>query len=256
MISVGFVLFAGTTSPEPKRIEAAAREFGWLIRSDGSDSDSKSGAELSDTTTMSFASEEQLSCIVGFIPSPLPDRQTIQHGPTSPRIELTTATRSHAVVTVMSQTLSAEVLNIRLLALLAAVIDAGADPIGAITHNATVVHQAALVSDFAKLAMREGVMPAEMAVDVTVAREPEDRMSFLTHGLHHYGREEFFITCSPRGKGALEFLFMMVGWMLAEPDKVLPTGDTVGRTAEEKIRIQRVENPARPDQQAIRLNLP
>ena len=246
MISVGYVLFAGTKGPDAAAIVSAAGAFGWLIRSDGSDK-----------PMHFFVSDEDTECMVMFIEAPFPDRETVAFGPTSPPYEATVATRSHAIVTAMSEALSAEALELRLLAMLAAVIDAsGEQAVGAMTKAAVVVHIAGLVSDMAKLAYVEGRVPAEIAVDVTMAPEPGERMSFLTHGLWPRGREEFFITCPQRGKGALEFLFMMVGWMLRDPDKALPTGDTVGRTAEEKLRVQRVPNPAHPEQQAIRLDLP
>ena len=246
MISVGYVLFAGTEGLNASEIEEAARAFGWLIRGDGSDK-----------PLHFFVSDEDTECMVMFVAVPFPDRERVAYGPTSPPYEATVATRSHAIVTAMSDALSAEALELRLLAVMAAVIDArGPDAVGAMTPTGVVMHVAGLVSGMAKLAYADGYVPAEIAVDVTIAREPGDRMSFLTHGLWPRGREEFFITCSPRGKGALDFVFMMVRWMLAEPDKALPTGDTVGRTATEKLRVQRIPNPAHPEQQAIRLDLP
>jgi hypothetical protein len=44
--------------------------------------------------------------------------------------------------------------------------------------------------------------------------------------------------------------------MLADPDKHLPTGDTVGRTEDEKIVIQRVPDPTAKGPEVIRLDLP
>jgi len=35
----------------------------------------------------------------------------------------------------------------------------------------------------------------------------------------------------------------MARWLLTEPDRHLPTGDTVGRPAEEKVTVQRVPSP-------------
>jgi len=246
MIKVGYVLFAGTKGPDARAIESAAQAFGWLIRGEGSDK------------PMQFRmATESTTCMVMFIEAPFPDRETVAYGPTSPQYEATVATRSHAIVTAMSDSLPAEALELRLLAMLAAVIDAsGPDAVGAMTPNAVVMHLAGFLSDMAKLAYEQGSVPAEIAVDVTIAPEPDDRMSFLTHGLSARGREEFCITCPTRGKGALEFVFMMVGWMLRDPGKTLPTGDTLGRTATEKLCVQRVPNPAHPEQQAIRLDLP
>ena len=56
-------------------------------------------------------------------------------------------------------------------------------------------------------------------------------------------RDSFYVTCPVRGKGALDFLYGLVRWMITDPDKQLPTGDTVGRTADEKVTVQRVPSP-------------
>lgn len=63
---------------------------------------------------------------------------------------------------------------------------------------------------------------------IGIAPEPGDRMSFLT-----------------REKGALEFVFVMVGWMLRDPDKtLLPATRWVARQARSYVcsgfRTQRV----------------
>jgi hypothetical protein len=81
-------------------------------------------------------------------------------------------------------------------------------------------------------------------------------MSFMTHGLTRYGREEFYITCSRTGQGALDFVYMMVRWMITDPEKHLPTGDTLGRTAEERLVVQRVPHPGGGGDDVIRLDLP
>ena len=120
-----------------------------------------------------------------------------------------------------------------------------------------VVHRARLFAEYARHAADEGQpLGVEVAVDITAAQESPSRMSFLTHGLRRYGREEFFVTCAIEGKGALAFVLSMTRWMLADPDKHLPTGDTVGRDADEKVPVQRVPNPTGDGTEVIRLDLP
>jgi len=80
-------------------------------------------------------------------------------------------------------------------------------------------------------------------------------MSMLTHGLVRYGREEFFVTASQGGKAAMDFIVGLARWMLMDPNKQLPTGDTVGRTPHEKVRVQRVPNPTGEGPEVIRLDL-
>jgi len=93
-------------------------------------------------------------------------------------------------------------------------------------------------------------------VDLAFAAEPRGRVSVVTHGMTRCGRGEFGITESAPGSGSLDLALSMAGWMLAEPDKQLPTGDTVGRSADEKLRVQRVPNPTGSGPAVIRLDLP
>jgi hypothetical protein len=81
-------------------------------------------------------------------------------------------------------------------------------------------------------------------------------MSFLTHGLVRYGREEFLVTRPVSGEGALDLVFSMARWMLQDADKHLPTGDTLGRSEDETILIQREPNPTGSEDVVIRLDLP
>jgi hypothetical protein len=80
-------------------------------------------------------------------------------------------------------------------------------------------------------------------------------MSFLTHGLGRYDREEFYMTAPIEGRGALDFLLMLTRWMIVDPDKHLPTGETVGRDANERVVIQRVPSPIGEGSEVIRLDL-
>ena len=80
-------------------------------------------------------------------------------------------------------------------------------------------------------------------------------MSFLSHNMPRYGREDFFVTCPVSGKGALDFVYMMVRWLYTDLEKELPTGDTVGRSPTEKIQIQRVPNPTGNGDTVIKLDL-
>ena len=137
---------------------------------------------------------------------------------------------------------------------------------GAVTRLVDELLESGQVFEGAKGESRRGRKPrllyidtrrqCMVAVDITAAQESPSRMSFLTHGLRRYGREEFFMTCAIEGKGALAFVLSMTRWMLADPDKHLPTGDTVGRDADEKVPVQRVPNPTGDGTEVIRLDLP
>jgi hypothetical protein len=141
------------------------------------------------------------------------------------------------------------------MAVLTAAVVRSCDAVGAMLAHGVLFHKAGLFADLAEAAASEGGLPIEIVVDVTVAREPGERVSFLTHGMQRYEREELFVTCPERGRGALGFVYAMTRWLLTDTVKTLPTGDTVGRSAEEKILVQRVPSPLGEGAPVIRLDL-
>lgn len=101
----------------------------------------------------------------------------------------------------------------------------------------------------------EGEVPVFLAVDITAAPEPEERISFLTHGMERYGREEFFVTAPLNGDGALPFMLELMHWSISEPERELAPGDSVGRTEEERIVVKRTPSPIGGERSVIRFDL-
>ncbi|MEW5743565.1 MAG: hypothetical protein AB1938_31930 [Myxococcota bacterium] len=191
---------------------------------------------------------------VMLMPAPHPDAPRMPYGPTSPSIEEATQAPAHFVLTAMGIEGDERRRDLVMALLTACVID-HTDAVGAMLGHGVVFHRAPLFSKLAALGAQKGLLPPEIAIDVTAANEGGGRMSFLSHNMTRYGREDFFVTCPVEGKGAFDFLLMMVRWLYTDLEKVLRTGDTVGRTADEKIAIQRVPNPTGSGQTVIRLDL-
>lgn len=209
---------------------------------------------------LSLQCEGEVALHVMLMPIAHPDVPHMPRGVTSPSPEALASSAAHLVVVVQGLEGSDAERDLETAALTACVIDA-CDAVGAMLAHGRTFHDAALFADMGKLGIEENALPAEIAVDVTAAPEPGDRMSFLTHGLcrhesSHGHREEFYVTCPVPGRGALDFVYGLVRWMITEPTKHLPTGDTVGRTADEKITVQRVSSPTGKGDTVIRLDLP
>jgi len=201
---------------------------------------------------LAFSVEGLGELYVMAVDAPHPDAAKMPNGPLSPNPEVVATGTCHLILTAMYLPGDNQTKDFHLAKLTAAVIR-GSSAVAAMLFPGTVLYGAELFADIASQAQG---LPIEICVDLTMAGEPNDRMSFVTHGLTRYGREEFYITCSRSGQGALDFVFMMVRWMINDPNKNLPTGDTIGRTAEERITVQRVPHPGGAEGEVVRLDVP
>lgn len=88
------------------------------------------------------------------------------------------------------------------------------------------------------------------------AADGPDRISLLSLGLRHLGLPELRLT-APRGHGneALEVMFDFLAYV-AERGKRLPEGDTIGRTADERLKVHYEQSPLDPAAQVWRVDLP
>lgn len=240
-VALAFVLIEDTEYPDPERLVAAAAELGEKL---------EVSAESEDGVRV-YAFEGGRLMIMK-IDAPHPDASKMPPGIASPDAADLQKMQAHLIVTALGLPEDRRINDARLAVFTAAVVRSSAS-IAAMLGDGVTFHKAKFFTDV--VAAAEGSLPMMVCVDVTIAPEPNERMSFLTHGLKKYGREEFYVTASQRGSGALDYLLSLAQWMLADPDKHLPTGDTVGRTAEEKITIQRVPSPTGDGSEVIRLDL-
>jgi hypothetical protein len=204
---------------------------------------------------MSFTFANGGSFMVMLVPAPHPDALGMPVGPTSPNREQVAATKAHFILTALGLEGAPRGRDATMARLVATVIE-NVNAVGAMLGHGVVFHRADVFAGMAAASMDDGELPSEIAVDITSAREQNNRMSFLSHGMQRYGREEIYVTCSIDGKGALDFVFMLTRWMLSDLDKQFGTGETIGRTMKEKLTIQRVPNPTGQGPLVIRLDLP
>jgi hypothetical protein len=255
---LAFVLLTTPVAPDAGRVVAAARSYGLELVPDPDDP----VEELDGTVTRSFAVAGGPGLVVALMPAPHPDAPQMPVGVTSPPYDQIAVSPAHLVLAAQGLPGTVRERDTLMAILTAALIDSvdsadSAAAVAAMLGHGAVCHRARLFADYARLAAQErSPLSVEVAVDITAAQESPTRMSFLTHGLRRYGREEFFVTCPIEGKGALAFVLSMARWVLADPDKSLPTGDTVGRTPDEKVVVQRVPDPRGTGPEVIRLDLP
>lgn len=239
---MSFVLLERAEYPDPGALVAAARELGLTVRLESADDEGPVTYDIAGAGTL----------LVMLIDAPHPDAASMSRGLASPEPSELESMTAHYVVTALGLPGDPPVRDALMAALTAAVVRASPS-IAAMLGHGVAFHKASFFGD--AVAAAEGELPTLVCIDVTMSAEPDDRMSFLTHGMARYGREEFLVTASQQGRGALDFLLGLMRWMLAEPDKHLPTGETVGRTADERVLIQRVPSPLGEGPEVIRLDL-
>jgi len=242
-ISLGFVL---------TRSEALDADA--LIAAAGALGVSLAPSEAGKDAVGAFAIDGGGHLMVGRMPAPHPDAPHMPVSPLTPDAEAVARAQAHFIVTGFALPGTLQERDALMARLLAAVVGA-CEAEGVMLGHGILFYKPALFADI--VANTEpGLLPVEICVDLTMAPEGPERMSFLTHGMQRYGREEFYVTARRDGSDALEFTWMMSRWMIYDPDKQLPTGDTVGRTPEEKMTVQRAPSPTGEGPEVIRLDMP
>lgn len=246
-LDLAFVLLGEATTPDADALAASIRALGF-------DAAQLAPMQSADDGLTQVDLGGDRTLMVMLMPAPHPDAPMMV-GPMTPPAEELAAAPAHYVITALG--LEGDVAEKdRTLAALTGAVVRSSPATAAMLGHGRLFYAADLFADLAALAFEHTEIPVEIVVDITAAREPGDRVSFLSHGLDRYGREDFLITAPIQGRGALDFLLGMVRWMIADPDKQLPTGDTVGRDENEHIEIQREPNPVDDARSVIRLDLP
>jgi hypothetical protein len=125
--------------------------------------------------------------------------------------------------------------------------------IGVYEGNARATHPTPFYVNVATTSKR----PLMLWTGVSIAREPNGRTSILTLGMENtVGVPDMLITAAPgAGNEALAFAFDMLAYVV-DRGAPLPDGDTIGRSAEEKLRVTYVASPVDSTRRVVRIDLP
>ena len=251
---LSFILLEDTNTPDANAIVAAAAEMK-ISLSISKPVDSKDKADAG-PEILSFDLADEASLFVMMMPVPHPDASEMPFGPLSPEDQDALANApAHCIVTSMGLEGTVDEIDIKMSALTACVL-AGCNALGVMKMPGVLFHRPELFANVAREGIEQNELPFLICVDITVAQESETHMSFLTHNMQRYDREEFYIIASSESSGALDYLLDIMAWMLGDREYHLPTGDTIGRTEDEKIVVQRVANPTGEGPKVIKLELP
>lgn len=161
---------------------------------------------------------------------------------------------AHLVVTLGgSESLSRIAILACFISFLAAVTKAS-HSVGVYWGNAHATHDPAF---FLSIAQEKGLTSRIMLWSgVSLAREPDGRLSLLSLGMEQLNLPDLLLVApkSMSGNDALETFFDLLAYV-ADRGKRLPEGDTVGRTADERLPVRYVSSPVDAGKQVLRVEI-
>ena len=99
------------------------------------------------------------------------------------------------------------------------------------------------------------VLPLMLWTGISLVRKPA-ATELLTLGMSQLELPDVLLVAPPsEANAALAFVFDLVGYVV-ERGSAIPAGETVGRTAEEKLEVAYVASPLDPSARVMRVELP
>lgn len=145
--------------------------------------------------------------------------------------------QAHLIVTFQSSSPKLESL-LMFTALLASVVETS-QSVGVYWGEAGATHD----PKFFVAAAQPGTIESQMMLwnGVSIAGEPDGRISLLSLGMKQLDLPELWMI-GPKGNETLGWFFDLLSYV-ATRREALPDGDTIGRTADEKIPVRYVKSP-------------
>jgi hypothetical protein len=91
---------------------------------------------------------------------------------------------------------------------------------------------------------------------VSMAREKDGRLSLLSLGMEQLGLPDLLLVAPKEDGNAAMAAFFDFLEVIAREGKPLPEGDTIGRSAEERLRVHYVPSPIDTGKKVWRVELP
>lgn len=195
---------------------------------------------------------------VAAVPVPVPDREAdeaVQFSISAMGTGWKLAPHAaHLLVTAAGTDSSSRVTTLSCFTSILAAVTKASRGIGVYWGNAQATHDPAF---FVSVAQERGLQPRLMLwTGVSVAREADGRLSLLSLGMQQLNLPDLLLVApkSMSGTDALATLFDLLGY-LVDRGKPLPDGDTVGRSAEERLPVRYVPSPVDATKQVWRVEI-
>jgi hypothetical protein len=208
---------------------------------------------------LTFALGPGIGAMVGLIPAPVPKGEA-DEGAQYSVSSLGTGWklpkhRAHLIVTLSEPAGTPRLDSLsRLTALLAALAQTSG-AVGIYWGEAGATHDPKFFMEVA----RDSEVAARLMLwsGISVAREANGRISLLSLGMKQLDLPDLLLTAPSSGKVGppLEYFFDLLTY-LAKRGKPIPDGDTVGRTADERLKVKYVPSPIDASKKVWRVQLP
>ncbi len=192
--------------------------------------------------------------IVGLIPAPVPKGEADEAAHYSvsalDRKWKLPPHRAHLVVTLHAQ--GDAMTRISLLTSILAALAESSPAVGIYWGDAGATHDPKFFRDIAKA--RTTLSRLALWTGISIAREGK-RYSLLSLGMKQFDLPDLLLIIPPgKADDGIPFMFDLLG-MAIEGGQPLPEGDTVGRTASEKLPVHYVPSPVDPKAKVWRVEM-
>jgi len=161
---------------------------------------------------------------------------------------------AHLIVTLHASTATSRIVQLSRFTSLVAAVTKSSPAVGVYWGNAGATHDPDF---FTSIASDQGVVPRMMLWSgVSIAREKDGRLSLLSLGMKQLNLPDLLLIGGQSGgNAALGVMFDLLAYV-ADRGEALPDGDTVGRSAHEKLHVRYVSSPLDSTKKVWRVELP
>jgi hypothetical protein len=256
LTNLAFVLLSEARLPDAEGIVRAFRVF------------AAPGEELKDETNEAGkgASEQVIglkfntgeNSFVALMPAAVPDGEA-DHGA---RFSLSSFRnnwklpphRAHLAVTFHAAVESPSIIELSRFTSLVAAVTKASPAVGVYWGNAGATHDSEF---FTAVASDQDVVARMMLwTGISIAREKDGRLSLLSLGMKQLNLPDLLLVAGKSSESvALETMLDLLTYV-AKRGEALPEGDTVGRTADERLPVSYVQSPIDSSKKVWRVELP
>ncbi len=245
--TVAFVLLREAQLPTGEALTAALRGRVDLVKPVACDTD---------TGVVTLEPKQGGGVLAMLLPGPIPDGEAEAASARSLGAYLDQGTiaehTAHLIVTYSAAPPMPVTERLRLFTRIVAALTEASDAIGVYWGGGEVAHTAAFFRD----AAGAEDLPLGVWIGLSIVATGEDRASVLGFGMEQFDLPNLLLTCpSTEMKDGLAYYFDLLAYVLSR-GAPLAAGDTVGRTAQEKLSVRYAPSPLDANTQVWCVDLP